>query len=380
MLTPEQARSLVHELEVHQIELEMQNAELLQAQQAAQESRERYRHLYDAAPTAYMTLDAEGRIVSANAAAGALLGCDVTRLLGQKLSAFVAPRDQDAWHRERYALAQQAKRRLLALDLERPNCSVVEVEIVASVEPALEERPISLHLALLDLTELKRAERALRDVVSQAVLAEQEERRRLAADLHDDAGQLLALASLKLRDLASLPRPRLAIASREIEDVLAEAHQRISSLSFQLSPPLLYDVGLEAAAQWLAEELGRRYGLSVRLSDEAGLRGEIDETTRVLLFRALRELLMNVARHAGVAEVHVRIAREGERVRMEVQDRGVGFDPEAAPHSFGLLAIRERVRHLGGNIEIQSVVGSGTRVVIQVPISSRDTDRLRGSP
>jgi PAS domain S-box-containing protein len=376
VLTAEQVRALVHELEVHQIELEMQNAELLRSQQATHDSEERYRQLYELAPMAYLSLDLEGRITSANLAAVALLGPDSSRLVGRKFSAFVAPRDQDLWHGERYALLEERVRRSFALELERPDCGLVEAQVVGSMEPATEGRSGSLHLALLDLTELRRAERALRDVVSRAVLAEQEERRRLASDLHDDAGQLLALASIKLRGLVSAPRSGLATETREIEELLAEAHQRISSLSFQLSPPLLYDVGLEAAAQWLAEELGRRYGLTVCLSDEAGPRAELDETTRVLLFRALRELLLNVAKHAGVAEAHVRILREGERVRVEVQDRGVGFDPEAGPHGFGLLAIRERVRHLGGSIEIQSVVGSGTRVVIQVPIASQESDAM----
>ena len=122
----------------------------------------------------------------------------------------------------------------------------------------LEEDPAraTLRLAVLDVTDLRSTERALRRAASAASLAEQQERRKLASDLHDDAGQLLSLASLKLRVLGSEAGGESDARIREVEEILAEARRRISSLSFELSPPLLHDVGLVAAAQWLAEDLG----------------------------------------------------------------------------------------------------------------------------
>jgi len=377
-LAPDQVRALAHELEVHRIELEIQNEELRRAQLEASQSRERYRRLYEWAPTAYLTLDPAGRILSANHAAAALLGLLGSRLLGEKLSRFVAQHDQDTWYLERRSLMRGGERRSFELELERPDGGVLQAQLVGSTQTDETSEPDSLQLALLDLTELREAERALRAAVSEAVLAEQQERRRLAADLHDDAGQLLSLASLKLRALRSAPEAARTPETREIEELLGEVRQRISSLSFQLSPPLLYDVGLGAATEWLAEDLKRRYGLAVSLSEEPDVAVALDETTRVLLFRALRELLVNVAKHAGVAEARVCICRDGERIRVEVQDTGVGFDPEAGPHGFGLLAIRERVKHLGGSIEVRSVVGRGTLVVIRVPFARGETERAEG--
>lgn len=376
-LTPDEVRALAHELEVHKLELEMQNEDLRSAQLEANASKERYRRLYEWAPTAYLTLDLEGRIVSANRAAATLLGVGDSRLLGEKLSTFVAPHDQDSWYFERRALARDGRRRSFEVELARADGGAVQAQLVGSAQADETGAPGTLQLALLDVTELRQAERALRAAVSQAVLAEQQERRRLAADLHDDAGQLLSLASLKLRALRSEPDAPREAEAREIEELLGEVRARISSLSFQLSPPLLYDVGLSAAAEWLVEDLKRRYGLTVVLTDDAHLAGELDETTRVLLFRALRELLMNVAKHASVAKARVHMMREGERVRIEVEDAGIGFDPAVEAHGFGLLAMRERVRHLGGSIEIRSVVGEGTRVVICVPLAQGGARRER---
>ena len=199
-------------------------------------------------------------------------------------------------------------------------------------------------------------------------MAEQQERRKLASDLHDDAGQLLSLASLKLRALGDALGGESASGIRDVEGILAEARRRISSLSFELSPPLLHDVGLVAAAQWLAEDLERRYGLVVSVAAREEL--ELDEGTSVTLFRAMREFLINVTKHAGVAAAHVEIWREGARAHVAVEDVGRGFRPEAGQRGFGLLALRERLGQLGGSLEIVSVPGDGTKVTASAPLAT----------
>src|SRR5262249_10625124 len=162
-------------------------------------------------------------------------------------------------------------------------------------------------------------------------------------DLHDDVGQLLSYGSVKLREL----RAALGNASAAppdftaLEQLLAQVRARVSSLSFQLSPPVLYDIGLLAAAQWLAEDLERTYGLSVQLDTGAELSG-LDEATRITLFRALRELLLNVARHAETSEAFVQIRDQGEEVYVDVRDAGAGFDPHGSAGGFGLPSLRSR--------------------------------------
>ncbi len=371
-LTRAEVRALVYDLELHKVELEIQNEQLAETQLTVEESKERYRRLYESAPIGYLTVDPRGQVLEANRTASTLLSVQRSRFVGRKLSSFVAPADQDRWHLERRALVLGADKRSFELELVRADGTALHAQFVGSGTPEGDGVPRMLQFALVDVTELRSTERALRAATAAASAAEQRERRALAADLHDDAGQLLALASLKLRALRDELDGRCAAPVHELEGILAETRRRISSLSFQLSPPLLYDVGLLAAAEWLAEEKGRLFGLLVHVAKGKEL--ELDEVTRVTLFRALRELLINVAKHAHVREAYVRIWRDAGVARVEVDDAGVGFDPAAGQKGFGLLALRDRVQQMGGRIEIRSAPGTGTRVVVSLPCTVRDGD------
>lgn len=371
-LQASEIRALVQELEVHKVELEIQNEQLMDTQLTLERAKERYRLLYETAPIGFLTLDADGKITEANLTAAGLLQVPRSRLVGRKLSRFVAPQHQDRWHLEQGALASGAERRNLELDLVLSDGTPLHTQLVGSGTPEEDGAPGTIRLALLDVTELRSLARALRKAAAAAALAEHEERRALATELHDDAGQLLALASLKLRALEDKLAGQGAEGIHEVEEVLAETRRRISSLSFQLSPSLLHDVGLVAAAHWLAEDKERRFGLVVHI--EKGEELELDEAVRVTLFRALRELLLNVTKHAKVGEARVRVGRAGGLASVAVEDSGVGFDPAAVRGGFGLLALRDRVTQMGGSLEIASAPGSGTRVVVSVPCQLLDTD------
>jgi PAS domain S-box-containing protein len=371
-LTSGEMRELVHELQVHKVELQIQNAQLRETQLAAEESREQYRRLYDSAPIGYLTLDSGGMILQANLAASSLLRIPSSRLISQNLSRFVARWHQDRWHLARRAIVKGRDSTTLELDLMLSDSSVVHAQLTgASGAEQVAERG-AIHLALLDVTELRKTERALRKAAAAVSLVEQQERQKLASDLHDDVGQLLSLVSLKLRALGDALGGEPDLRIRELAEILAATRQRVSSLSFQLSPPLLQDVGLVAAASWLAEDLERSYGLVVRVPDQEEL--PLDEATRITLFRAMRELLLNVAKHAGVREARVRIWSEGGMARIAVEDGGIGFNPEAPQHGFGLLALRERFSQLGGSLSIASIAGRGTTVVASLPLNSGTAD------
>jgi signal transduction histidine kinase len=227
--------------------------------------------------------------------------------------------------------------------------------------------------------ELRQAHEHLRAAASEATWAEERERRKLAVDLHDGIGQLLALANMKLGMLRSSAEAHgLDAQVRDVEKLLAEANERSSSLTFQLCPPVLYDVGLVDAVQWLVEDLQRRYGLHVTL-DGDGQHGPLDEVTRISLFRCLRELLINVAKHAGTSRANVRF-RDAERsLVVTVEDTGVGLSPGAESHGYGLFSIRERMNHLGGTMQVESVPGQGTRVVLTAPIRNGEPEESRES-
>jgi signal transduction histidine kinase len=371
-MTSDEIRVLVHELEIHQVELEIQNEQLNETQLTLGKAKERYRRLYESAPIGYLTLNSEAVITDGNLTASVLLRRPRSRLIGKKLSRFVAPAHQDRWHLERRMLAQGTERRSLELDFVLPDGSALHAQLVAS--GALEEGDAAgtLRLGLLDVTELRSLARALRAAAVATSLAEQRERRALASDLHDDAGQLLTLASLKLRAVVDTLGERAPREVWELEKLLTETRRRVSSLSFELSPPLLHDVGLVAAAEWLAEQKKQNYGLTVQVEKSEELL--LDEAVRVTLFRALRELLVNVAKHAQVSEARVRIWHDAESAHVAVEDSGVGFDPETRHQGFGLLALRDRVGQMGGSVRIESGAGRGTRIVVSLPNALQDLD------
>lgn len=233
-----------------------------------------------------------------------------------------------------------------------------------------------------DITQRKRVEDALRDALariealrreqvqslaSELLLAEERERRRLAVDLHDGLNQTITLAWLKLDQLRAAAPPELRTAIREVTDLVGLANQSARSLTFQLSPPILYDLGFEPALQWLVEDVARTYGIDVSLEGPEDP-SPLSERLRILLFRAVRELLINVAKHAGARQTRVVHERRADEIRITVEDDGQAFDPSAVgSRGMGLSAIRERLSHLGGEMNIQAEPGRGTRVTLVAP-------------
>ncbi len=217
-----------------------------------------------------------------------------------------------------------------------------------------------------EIEELRR--RQVESLTSELLLAEENERRRLARELHDGMNQLITLALLKLaqlRDLTDGPARELA---EEIEAVVDQAGQSTRSLTYQLSPPILHDLGFEPALQWLVEDVQQNHGLDVEL-DEGDETSPLDERVRILLFRAVRELLLNVATHSGAGTAFVRLRHGPEELEISVEDDGDAFDPaELGRRGIGLFSIRERLNHLGGVMRIESRSGGGTRITLIAPI------------
>ncbi|MBA7662461.1 hypothetical protein ES703_70490 [subsurface metagenome] len=230
-----------------------------------------------------------------------------------------------------------------------------------------------------DITERKQAEekihkfqQRLRSLTSQISLTEEQERRRLAICLHDQISQTLAVIRLKL---ATLQQPSSDGYTKQVASILElvdQAIQRTRSLTFDLSPPILYELGLEAALEWLAEQFQKQHGIIFKVEDD-GKPKPLADTCRSLLFMATRELLINVIKHANAQNVSISIQRVGKKVRVIVQDDGVGFNSsqiERQTNGFGLFSIRERLRYIGGNFNLKSRCGHGTRVSLVAPLCS----------
>jgi PAS domain S-box-containing protein len=212
----------------------------------------------------------------------------------------------------------------------------------------------------------------VRHLAAVATLAEDRERRAIAHDLHDGLGQLLHVARLKLDTLAKGTSPTAPAGDRvaELRGLLNEGSKLVRSLTSQLSPPVLETLGLVPALSWLAEDLEQTYGLVVTVQGPCEPLS-LSPVQGTVLFRAVRELLINVAKHAGVKAADLRLdAREGWLV-LEVQDRGPGVaDLQALVQGgkgFGLKAIQKRILDFGGDISFQSQPGEGTTVALRIP-------------
>jgi signal transduction histidine kinase len=241
-----------------------------------------------------------------------------------------------------------------------------------AIGKTLAEDPDIRVVTVRDLSGLRSMESRLRDAIAAAALAEEHARQELAADLHDDVGQLLSLAALRIGRLrAAGDEERLnPDALVEIEECVRLAQKHCGSLAFQLSPPLLRDVGLAAATEWLAEDLERTYGLSVRVRSDG--EPSLSEAVRSAAFRAVRELLINAARHADARVVLATLSCSEGRLVIAVEDDGLGFEPELDRRGFGLLHITERITALGGRFEIASSAGCGTRARLVLPLCGAD--------
>jgi signal transduction histidine kinase len=205
-------------------------------------------------------------------------------------------------------------------------------------------------------------------------LTEERLRRRIATDLHDGLGQILAISKIKLGQLRqSAIGTSFAKPLDEIHRFIEEAIGYTRSLTVELSPPVLYEIGFEAALEWLCEQIQKQYKIQCTLKS-GGLPEQLDSNLCILLFQIIRELMHNVAKHAQACSVSISAAVADENIRISVTDDGVGFDPHevaARPNhlsGFGLFNIRERLHHLGGSLEVHSTPGRGTCVTITAPL------------
>jgi two-component system sensor histidine kinase UhpB len=259
----------------------------------------------------------------------------------------------------------------------RPSGEIRHVQVRAHMyfdEGSSERRPRRSVATLWDVTETKRAE-AQRDALALRVLEVQEDQRRaVARDLHDEIGQALSALKLNLsllRRHGGRTEPIVNDSLRIADEVL----QQVRDLALSLRPSVLDDLGLGAAVQWFAEQSGARGNLQVTCDVEANRAG-LSPTTEIACFRVLQEAMTNVVRHAGARSVLVRLRDDGEHLELLVQDDGRGFDVDrviadaARGSSMGLLGIRERAALLGGRTVIASAPGAGCQIRVSLPLAA----------
>lgn len=349
---------------------EMTHRGFREANAALRASEERYRELFENANDVVFTTDLAGNFTSVNRAGERLSGYRRDETPAMKWTGILVP--------EYLGLTRQ----MLARKLGGEGPTTYEVEIVAkdgrrvpleiSTRLVYEDgKPVGVQGIARDITERKRVQEALRRLNETL----EEEARRIAHALHDEAGQLLASVQLALEEVARTLAPPAGERLREVRRLLDLTEEQLRRLSHELRPTILDDLGLVPALEFLAGGVSARGGL--RITVAGSWEGRLPALVETALYRSVQEALTNVTRHARATRVSVYLEREGEAIRCAVRDDGGGFDVPAAlarrgERGLGLIGIRERVAALGGTLEILSSPGRGCELAITIPLEVRD--------
>ncbi len=348
--------------------------------------QQQFRSIFELSPNAVWIAEGE-RVVFANRACAALFAAPSREsLVGRSIYSLLHPQSHAAVRREvAQALASQVPVPLLQERIERLDGQVRDVEI--ALAPLPDSGNTTLQMVISDVTQRKldaqdeeRSRAALRGLSRRTVEAREDERRRIARELHDDLGQ--RLTALKM-ELASL-KPRSPKAQDRVGAMLEMLDETVASvrrISADLRPMMLDDLGLSAAIEWLARDAARRMGIEISVSlDEC--EPPLGERASIALYRMVQEALTNVGRHTRASEVRVELRQRDQALTLTVVDNGVGFSERAMQKegSFGLMGIRERADMLGGDMQVDNAPGGGGRVTIRVPLANATAAERRREP
>ena len=368
-----------------QLKLEL-NRRML-AEEGLQKSEEKYRELAELLPEIIFETDTEGNITYTNRIGFKKFGYSQKEFY-EGLSPFivVAPEDRERLKKNTARLMNGKKLGPGEYTAQKKNGRKFPVIIHGSVIPDKNNNAVGLRGVMVDITHHKRAEKQvltcqqkLRSLASELSFAEERIRRQTAVALHDTIGQTMAFAKMKLGALRKSTLDASLLESfDEIIELLSTTITDTRNLISELSPTVLYELGFVAAIEWLCQEMKQKHGLKVDFQDDNKTKS-MDSDIRVFLYQAVRELLINVAKHARSQEANVSISRDDNKIQIEVSDDGIGFDHseislrDDTREGFGLFSIRERLEPIGGRLMIQSETGNGTKVIVTVPLKNEST-------
>jgi PAS domain S-box-containing protein len=360
-------------------------SERKQARAALQQSEQTFRALFENAMDAILIADNEARYVDANPAACALMGMPREVLLGASLEELIRPEARSA-ARSQWAKFLEEGRQEGVFELIPADGTVRQVEFRARAHFLP-----NLHLSVLrDITERTRTEeelleshRQLRELSNHLQGVREEERARIAREVHDELGQ--ALTGLKLEIAAIVQRlsarnrtliPRL----RSMSDVVDGTIQSVRRISTELRPVILDELGLVPAIEWFAAGWQRRTGIACGVSvtqPEEYLPPDIS----VALFRIVQEALTNVVRHAEATQVSLELHQTANSLTLTIRDDGTGIGAERIRDrkSVGLSGMRERAAALGGELTISTASGQGTTIMVSIPLKGDDRTNAPGT-
>ncbi len=419
--TEASTKRLLHELQVHQLELEMQNAELREARDEVETQLGRYTDLYDFAPVGYYSVDEQGLILEVNLTGAALLGVERSRLIKRRFLSFAAPESQMVLRTFLKEVFAGPEKRVCVVSLINEQGEPFWADLQATPASSIKGTKKWCRVVVSDLTTLKQAEEVLqrveglananlelkleivhREMAEQALkmgeaearqmqeqlrhlshqllLTQEDERKRISRELHDEIVQTLVginvhLASLTVKspvDLKDL-RTKIARTQRLVEKSVEIVHR----FARELRPTVLDDLGLIPALQSFVKEFTKRTKIRVQFGATVEVE-QLTSTQRTVLYRVAQSALTNVEKHARASNVAVNIRQNQGSIYLEIHDDGKSFEVErvllVTRHKrLGLIGSRERVEMVGGKFEITSQKGHGTTVSAEIPIGSNES-------
>ncbi|MEK6374795.1 MAG: PAS domain S-box protein [Acidobacteriota bacterium] len=341
------------------------------AEARIEEGRLRMQALFDTALDAILFLDSSGQYIEANPAASELLGFTHEEILTMKFGDFTPPEEQERLAKSRNDIVQfghsSGELTILRKDGTRRE---IEYRTVANVLP--EYHATFMH----DITGRKEAERSLRKLSGRLLRLQDEERRRIARQLHDTTAQSLAALRMNLSVIKRSPAASDHAIKEAVDESIALSDQSIAeirALSYQLHPPFIDEAGLLTSLRWYVRGFERRSGITVTVDAPDDLErfpGDLETA----VFRIIQEALTNIQRHSGSAIAHIRLEKQAEGIRLEIEDEGRGMPEDLradegalASAGVGIAAMQQRVTELGGRLQIQSQ-DRGTRIIVTFPL------------
>lgn len=421
--TKADTKRIVHELQVHQIELELQNEELKQSKAEVATVLEKYTDLYDFAPVGYFSLDHQGQILEVNLTGAVLLGMERSFLTTRRFQLFVAPQSRPAFntflgkifarHEKQVCEVSLLKAGRLAFwaDLEakaavvssgaRKWCRVAVIDIAARKQAEAAQHRIDILAATNQHLEeeiiqrqateaaLKKSEsrahqllersrqlqKKLRNVSHQILLVQENQRKEISHELHDEISQLLLSINVHLAIFAKAAavnprgvRQTIVPLRHLVEKSVRVVHQ----FARELRPAMLDQLGLIPTLRSYIDDFPKRKGLQIQFTAFAGAEA-LDNDKRTVLYRVAQEALTNVAKHARASVVKVIILKVPGGVCLKITDDGKAFDVNLLSSAkwsnrLGLVGMRERVEMVGGRFSVVSARGKGTTIQAEVPL------------
>jgi PAS domain S-box-containing protein len=356
--------------------------EQVQMRKTLQKSEEQYRTIIETMNEGLSILDRNGIMTLVNDRFCSMTGFPKDELLGRHVSV-ILDKENEKILRNQWVLRKKGVAESYTITVTRKDGK--NFDALIAPRPVFDEKGAfagSLGI-FTDISKLKQTERELlsyqerlRSLALEMSMVEERERRYITLELQDNLGRTFTHCSDKLRELQdTVSSKELQASLADIRGLVERAVHYAKTLPYEFSTQILYEKGLVAALQWIGDHFRQQYALAFHFEDDRKPKPLNDETS-VLLYQTVRELLMNVVRHAHANNVTVSIQRDYKNIRIQVQDDGVGFDiskmgsMKSEKEMFGLFSIYERLKYLGGNVEVESGIGKGTRFTLVAPLKS----------